>query len=341
MVSQVRTSTHRYTIRECSNGLYNPGALPKIPLRVPQKSSRQSLGPSAQRVSHVPSSSSSASTSLGNLSLPLKADSSTEDLSKEDGLILQEKKEADEQYWFAQRKQSRRFLVIVGIVTLVVLSGLALGLTLGLRDKVFTRGSQVDNDDDSPPSLPVGVFSVHTSLRQVETDCTSDSTTWGCDPMASDGPSVFLWNISRLNQHTYTVTSTEDSFGPGFANISMKMHDYNKPTERFEFALLMNKIVSPSDAESLSGSAAKCTYENVIFEATLYTRKRGDATVKGSANHVENAAWPGDVEISHFINSTVGQPVCEDAMSHPLADINAGQGTCQCRYSNTDRPVTG
>ncbi|KAK8927632.1 hypothetical protein VCV18_004112 [Metarhizium anisopliae] len=323
-------------VTEYNDAVYNPGAIPKIPLRIPQRYSRRSVIVPPQLGSYVPSSSASTVTitSTGHLSPPLTPDSTIAEL-KEDMSTSEESGEADEKHWFAQRKRSRRFLAIVGVLTLVTMAALAVGLSLGLRNKVSTRGSPVkDNGNDSGPPLPVGAFSFQTSLQNIDANCTSKSTTWGCNPMTQDGPVIFHWNITQLNSYTYTITSTENSFGPSFANISMKVRDYRKLTERLEFSFLMNKTVTPSDAGSPTNRAARCTYKNVKFETTLYTRKRGTAAVDPPRNHVKYAAWPGDMEIVQLFNSTIGQAVCQDAMRHPIADVTIGLGACRCRYSN-------
>lgn len=125
----------RHIVTEYNDAVYNPGAIPKIPLRVPQKNPRRSLGPPAHPGSYVPSSPASTITSTGHLSPPYKADSTTGELEREDGPSQPEAEESNEKHWFAHRKRSRRFLVIVGIVTLIIIVGLAVGLSLGLRNK--------------------------------------------------------------------------------------------------------------------------------------------------------------------------------------------------------------
>lgn len=125
----------RHMVTEYNDAVYNPGAIPKIPLRVPQKNPRRSLGPPPHPGSYVPSSPASTITSTGHLSPPYKADSTAGELDRDDGHSQPEAEEANEKHWFAHRKRSRRFLVIVGIVTLIIIVGLAVGLPLGLRNK--------------------------------------------------------------------------------------------------------------------------------------------------------------------------------------------------------------
>lgn len=202
--------------------------------------------------------------------------------------------------------------------------------------RVSTQGSQDDDADGSGLPFPAGAFSFKTSLQKTEAGCTSKNTTWRCDPMTPGGSTTFYWDIVQLNYYTYTITSNENPFAPDFANLSMKIRDYNKPTERLEFSFLMNKTVTPSDAGSPTNRAAKCNYQDTKFEATLYTRKRGTTLFNPPQHHVKYAAWPGDVEIVQSLDSTIGQPVCQDAMSRPIADVSAGTGSCQCQYTNAD-----
>lgn len=123
-------------VTEYNDAVYNPGAIPKIPLRIPQRYSRRSVIVPPQLGSYVPSSSASTVTitSTGHLSPPLTPDSTIAEL-KEDMSTSEESGEADEKHWFAQRKRSRRFLAIVGVLTLVTMAALAVGLSLGLRNK--------------------------------------------------------------------------------------------------------------------------------------------------------------------------------------------------------------
>jgi hypothetical protein len=127
--------TQRHMAMEYNDAAYNPGALPRTPLRIPQKNPRRSLGPSSYPATCVPSSPASTIASTGHLSPPYKADSTGGELDREDGAAPPEANQVDEKHWFAHRNRSRRFLATVGIVTFIIIVGLAVGLTLGLRNK--------------------------------------------------------------------------------------------------------------------------------------------------------------------------------------------------------------
>lgn len=123
---------HPHIITEYHD-VYNPGALPRVPLRVPQKSSRRSVGPNNQPTAYVPSSPTSTVASTGHMSPPYKEESG--DLDRSDAQGPPEAGRPDEKHSFDHRKRSQRFLILVGVVTLIVIIGLAVGLSLGLKNK--------------------------------------------------------------------------------------------------------------------------------------------------------------------------------------------------------------
>ncbi|KAG5916846.1 hypothetical protein E4U53_004263 [Claviceps sorghi] len=323
---------------------YNPGAIPRQPLRIPRRQSQHSMpsaSPSPSPVSllyQASCGSSSTITSTGYMSSPYAADW-TRDKTRRTCLGSPGGGgDLDEKQWHAHRRRSRRFLVTIGVVTIVILVTLAVALPLGLRNKVSTQGSQTEdgNDDSSGALFPAGSFLFKASVLKTEAACTSKNTTWTCGAVRPGDPSVFHWDIVQLNNHTYAVTSTDNPFGPDFHNVSVRVRDYSKPTERLEFSLAMNKTVTPSDAGSPTNRAANCTYVDTTFQATLYTRKRGASFVDPPRRHAKDSAWPGDVQIVQSLPSTVGQPMCRDASNNVIADVAAGIGTCQCQYGNAN-----
>ncbi|KAG5981922.1 hypothetical protein E4U55_002541 [Claviceps digitariae] len=322
-----------HVVTDFRQKVYNPGAIPSIPLRIPRKHSDRSMSSPYQLPYRASSGSSSTITSTGYMSSPYLV----REKGRSKGGASPDSGDLDEKQWFAHRKRSRRFLMTIGVVTVVILVTLAIALPLGLRNKVSTQGRQIEDDDDSFGALfPAGSFLFKTSLQKTEAGCTSKNTTWTCGTGRPGESSVFYWDILQLNQYTYTITSTDNPFGPDFQNVSMKIRDYNQPTERFEFSFLMNKTVTPSDAGSPTNRAAKCTYIDTTFQATLYTRKRGSTLVNPPRRHAENSAWPGDVQIVQSLGSTVGQPMCRDASNNLIADVAAGIGTCQCQFGSAN-----
>ncbi|GAB0137677.1 hypothetical protein EsDP_00005934 [Epichloe bromicola] len=362
---------YRHFATQYKDNVYNPGAIPRIPLRVPMKNARRSMLPPMNldhrasceppspastiastghmlpsymlspmnldhRASYEPPSPASTITSTGHMLPSYKVDS-TGQLHRDESVPAPDAGDPDEKQWFNHRNRSRQFLVIVGIVTLVIIVTLAIALPVGLRNKVSTQGSQADDGDDpSGMPFPAGAFSFKTSLQKTEAGCTSKNTTWRCDPVRPGDSTTFYWDITQLNSYTYAITSNENPFAPDFKNVSMKIRDYSKPTERLEFSFSMNKTVTPSDASSPTNRAAKCTYADTAFQATLYTRKRGTTLFNPPKHHAKYSAWPGDVRIVQSLDSTIGQPMCRDAMNHVIADVGAGPGTCQCQYTNAN-----
>lgn len=115
----------------------------------------------------------------------------------------------------------------------------------------------------------------------------------------------------------------------------MTLVDPNQQSERLTFAFGMNKTVVPADAQTPTNRAANCTYTNTVFEATMWTRQRGNETFAAPKNPSKFAPWPGDVEVLQYKNSTIGEPHCVDQAGGPIADVQAAGGTCMCRYEST------
>lgn len=119
---------------------YNPAALPKGPLRVPQRQSRRSLGPGYGPSPYVDPEPADVSPSNDVEALPSKdAELSQTKEAGSDGTeapsapqIEESASEDEERGWFAHRKRSSRFLVIVGVAAVIIVA-LAVGLSVGLR----------------------------------------------------------------------------------------------------------------------------------------------------------------------------------------------------------------
>ncbi|KAJ6443058.1 tat pathway signal sequence [Purpureocillium lavendulum] len=360
---------------------YNPAALPRGPLRVPQKHQRRSSGPGTYP---PPYASSDAST--GNITPPpppqqaggaapatTAATAGGEPASKEVGGADESGGSSDrtevppeagqvdsagrgggheEKAWFAHRRRSCRFLVVVGVVTAIIV-GLAVGLAVGLRKRGSTSGKSSQNF-----KFPAGSYTFAPSLKREGQGCTSRASTWRCDPADKGDAGTLYWDIKSQSPESYTISSAPSSGGaskgseaaanslslPSFSNLKMRLVDANQPTERLVFSLAVNKTVEPTDAGSALNRAAKCTYEGAEVEATLYTRRRdgksfdspsGGGGGSGSGDNGGAVAWPGDIEVSQLMNSTIGQPTCEDSTGRQIADVQAASGTCECMYSNT------
>lgn len=128
---------YRHFATQYKDNAYNPGAIPRIPLRVPMKNARRSMLPPMNldhRASYEPPSPASTIASTGHMIHSYEVDS-TGELHRDESVPAPDAGDPDEKQWFNHRNRSRRFLVIVGIVTLVIIVTLAIALPVGLRNK--------------------------------------------------------------------------------------------------------------------------------------------------------------------------------------------------------------
>ncbi|KAM0335427.1 hypothetical protein ACHAQA_000473 [Verticillium albo-atrum] len=244
-----------------------------------------------------------------------------------------------ENEWVARRGGWCRIGLIMLFFIMVVV-GLAVGLTLGLRK---------DNNDAPAPSAspapyPAGSFAFQTALTTASSDCTSDPSTWRCPPFTThaEDPSAagatFFWTIvapdADADRPEYTVSSAENPFAPRFRNVSMTLLDGNTANERLEFELEMERDVVPGNNTAVG---ATCTYDTV-FKGVVWTgRVEGDDRNRTSmADAGDEVAggdwreWPGEVEIEQ--TSRQG-PDCREG-SGAVIPVEAGDGECSCRYAN-------
>lgn len=184
--------------------------------------------------------------------------------------------------------------------------------------------------------FPTGSYAVKTSLRKTSTGCTSRSSTWNCEPFDDDKSATLYWDIESRGPAAFTISSNQNSLTPSFSDVSMELVDGNQPTERLVFFLPMTRVVVPSDGATPANRAAKCQYPDTVLQGTLFTRRRGSRGIPAPGQQERHAAWPGDVEISQLMNSTIGQPTCVDRSDTQIADVQAAQGSCGCFYSNED-----
>ncbi|OAQ97277.1 hypothetical protein LLEC1_02014 [Akanthomyces lecanii] len=285
-------------------------ALPKVPLRVPQKNPRRSLPP----VGIPPSGSgpapyvspdgsphpSAAPTPTSPISPPMSpfkttaSETETNELHSPRGsLTPQNMAEAgepeDEKEWIDHRQRRCRFMILVGVFTAIV-AALTIGLAVGLSKSNGKSGSKSSPDGSANAVFPAG---------------------------------------------SYYVSGAENPFAPDFANLAATMLDADQPTERLTFAFSANKTVVPADAAAPGSRVARCTYTGTVFQATLWTRCRGGKPFEAPSHPSQYAPWPGDFEVSQYKNSTIGDPVCVDQQGKSIADIQAAGGSCLCRYSST------
>jgi hypothetical protein len=242
------------------------------------------------------------------------------------------KRSSDKDWKNDSRRRSCRFVALL-LVLMAIVVGLAVGLTLGLKD----RGKHDSSSLEAASSrFPAGSFAFNTTLRRTATDCTSNPATWRCYPYEQGSPATFFWIVSAVSSHAFAVSSSDNPFAPAFANVSMRLVDGNQPAERFVFSFSTDTVVVPSDALTPGNRAARCAFDDTEFEATVWTRRRGGATVRppDRAPGEGFVEWPGDVEVAQVKKAQPGSPKCEDVDGAVIADVQAGAGTCECRYAN-------
>ncbi|KAM4058059.1 tat pathway signal sequence [Hirsutella rhossiliensis] len=331
--SSLRTMQTMSIITQYSDA-YNPGALPKGPLRVPQKHPRRSAGPGygpSPYVNPEPTAEVDVLPSKEVEVLPTKEGGSDGTEAPPAPRVEESTSEDEERGWFAHRKRSSRFLIIVGVAAVVIV-GLAVGLSVGLR-----RSGTTASPSDGPRSIfPAGSYAVKTSLHKTSTKCTSRSSTWNCEPFDDDDSTTLYWDIASHGPSAFTISSKQNPLTPPFSDVSLELVDGNRPTERLVFSLPTTKVVVPSDGATPANRAAKCQYRGVVLQGTLYTRRRDGRAISAPGQQEQHAAWPGDIEISQVLNSTIGQPTCLDDSGTQIADVQAAQGSCECSYSNED-----
>ncbi|KAK5992902.1 hypothetical protein PT974_06327 [Cladobotryum mycophilum] len=241
--------------------------------------------------------------------------------------------------WHPESRHRRcRFIGIISMVMIIIV-GLAVGLSLGLAKKSVTNGHPSTGSGSS--SIPTGSFTLDTTLQNSSTGCTSNPTTWRCFPYSNGSPAKFYWTIEQgTGRNEYQVSSSDNPFATSFTNISMTLLDASLGSERFVFSFQMNKTVVPSSALTSTNRAAKCTFSDTTFQATLWTRRtsvKSKHTRRQELPQPGYPAWPGMVEVTETKNSTLGSPECEDDKGNMIADVQAGAGTCECLYGTPDK----
>ncbi|KAJ0322538.1 hypothetical protein COL5a_008769 [Colletotrichum fioriniae] len=121
----------------------------------------------------------------------------------------------------------------------------------------------------------------------------------------------------------------------------MVLLEGNTLNERLVFNFSLPKTVVPSEAITEDGRAATCTFSDMAFRATLWTRRNTTTplgTVASGTNatstdgNVKWGPWPGQVEI---VQVKKGGPECQDKAGNAVT-VAAGREQCKCRYANYD-----
>ncbi|KAL6877026.1 hypothetical protein J3F83DRAFT_727863 [Trichoderma novae-zelandiae] len=302
---------------------------PPAVLRVPAKTPRRSMDPLTEGppLPHI----------VGRLDLPpgvlTAAECKDEDDEGDEETVVGQmtpgrRMASEEERWEAGGLQRRCHLVLVMAVVLVLLVGLAVGLSLGLTK------SETDGHDDGSrntflPDLPTGTFAFDPILQASSSECTSDPNTWRCLSSEEGSLPRFSWTITQENA-LYRISSRNDPIA-SFTNIPLVILDGGEEDERLTFSFKMNVTVKP--LATTTNRAAKCTYPDTTYTATLWT-KRGTQKPYSSiqTRRAEYGSWMGLVEVAETKNAALGVPECVDARGDAVADVQARLGTCECVY---------
>lgn len=242
-----------------------------------------------------------------------------------------------------RRKLADRWCCILGMVVallVVIAVGLAIGLTIGLKDQHDQdhdgSSSSSGDSESSDQSFPAGSFAFEVHLQETSTNCTSNPSTWRCYPYSTGDSATFFWIITA-HSSSFTISSTDNPFAPTFTDRPLTVLDAGKSTERLRFSFSMTKSVVPSDKLTANNRAASCTFADTVFEATLWTRRRGNTTLAEGESEpadVKFGDWPRNAEIVQRKDYELGQPKCMDSDGSAIADVQAESGTCSCQYAN-------
>ena len=286
--------------------------------------------------------------------------------------------------YIAKRGGWRRFCIIFWLI-LVVAIALAVGLGVGLsrrhhNEYALSTSMQPSHNTNSIPTsskpapspsassspqtgpFPAGSYTFTTFLSTVSTNCTSNPSSWNCQPSVtystdpSGSEAQFNWIISTTNSTpisspNFTISSTNNPFSIDFTNTSLILMDAGQDTERYSFTTTVPKIVYPTTSLSI-----KCFYNQTQFSGNLYTKKPktapSGAAAASSTSTASAAASTGDafaewnfaVEATQSIGGGVDVPDCYQynngqtgaRVTQGYEERDAGQ-FCSCAYKN-DNP---
>ncbi|SPJ79541.1 uncharacterized protein FTOL_07932 [Fusarium torulosum] len=305
----------------------SPGP-PTPPLRIPRKSPHRALRNNGLPPAYIPRPRVYYAPPVAHYSPPSYAYAETK------GKFIEHESAYEGSY------RERRFcgidkrrgycLLVIALVGLAVVAiALGIGLSIGLNDD-NQRPAQESSTPEPTPQFPAGSFAFRADLQNTSTECTSNPSTWRCYPYKKGSSATFFWIITPNGDDSYNISSTENPFAPSFANLTLKMLDKDTSKERLQFSFSMDKTVVPDDDLSASNRVAKCTFDDTLLEATLWTQG-GDGS-----DSSKFADWPGNVEIVQRKTFDGGSPTCVDSEGGNVGDVTSAAGSCECRYANYD-----
>ncbi|KAF2196126.1 hypothetical protein GQ43DRAFT_499736, partial [Delitschia confertaspora ATCC 74209] len=200
-----------------------------------------------------------------------------------------------------------------------------------------------------PTGFPLGSYSLTTFLDTVQTNCTSNPSTWSCFPYTiyntspSKSLTTFNWVISASSDNTkYSISSTENPFDIIFEDVPLELLDQGKDTERYRFQTRLDKTVDPDD------EAMECSYSGTTFQGTLYTKMAKGYPEGENSKDVSFPLWPFAVLIEQTMAGGEDTPTCYKLGDNGKVDkkqkIKEGleamdtTSLCSCLYKNWRPP---
>lgn len=228
--------------------------------------------------------------------------------------------------------------------------------------------SSAPSSSSSPSAsgpFPIGSWTFTTFLDTVSANCTSNPSSWKCEPSVTyatsptNAQAPFNWIISSADPDTnpnpdsgsstpnsnLTISSTDNPFAINFSNATLRLVDAGTPDERYTFSTMVQKAVFPT-------FNVKCFYNDTVFIADLYTSKANSyPTSKTNNNDNSSTGAPGGafadwrfaMDAKQYIGGGVDVPACYSLVNGQPADhITSGysvmppENFCSCAYKNYD-----
>ncbi|KAK6820969.1 hypothetical protein PG987_015369 [Apiospora arundinis] len=324
---------------EASHEDDDAGNAPKVP-KVPPRSPR--------RVSPLAAAAAAAAKARANRSRGNGGRTPVQESEKADGHSLKS--------WLAKRGGWCRFVIMAALAVCAIVA-LAVGLTLGLRQRNKSTMPS-ESGEEQPVLFPAGSYAFKTALLDVADDCTSNNATFRCYPFEtysqsrSDASATYFWIITQVNSWAYQISAASNPFVPQFSNLSLTQLDANQFNERLTFSFSIHgAAIVPTTAlgkgDSTSGGsgsdsnnnnnednnkAATCYYNDTMVTATIWTRRRAEFPA-----NLTTPPWPYAVQV---VQRTRDTPDCRDVdgnrVGGDLVPPPDRAGDCTCSYANFD-----
>lgn len=199
-----------------------------------------------------------------------------------------------------------------------------------LRCRRPVMGSPYSNQDAFYPDLPIGGFVVDTALYGSSSACTSNPNAWRCLSSKESRVPRFYWTITEVDSN-YQISSADDPIASSLTDIPLTVLDEGEEEERFVLSYKFNTTVEL--AITATNRAAKCVYSDMIFQATLWTKREMQQPSRTTKKRDDYVKWPGLVEIMEIKNATLGgAPECVDSKGDKIADVQSDARACECIY---------